>query len=632
MTTYVPAKKNTALIFYVSLDSYGTSGRLQTNPTLASGDVQVSIDGGAFANLGTLPAVTPAAGKAVKVSLSSSEMNGDNIVVLFSDQTDPPEWKDYRISVPTAVRQIDDLAYPATSGRSMVVDASGLVDANTVKVGPTGSGTAQTARDVGLSVLLSAGTGTGQLDFTSGVVKANLAQILGTALTETAGQIAAAFKKVFDVASATFTALSVNQTGDAYARLGAPAGASLAADVAAVKVDTAAIKTKTDSLTFTGAGIVDANVVNWKGSTAPANTGDAFARLGAPAGASVSADVAAVKAVLPAALVGGKIDAIVEGETGTAQAGAAGTITLRSGAVATDSFFNDAFVTILSGTGAGQTRMVSGYVGSTKVATVTPNWQTNPDNTSVYAVIPHGRVDVTAIGGTAQTAGDVFARLGAPAGASVSADIAAAKVDTAAIKVQTDKLAFTVTNQVDANVLDWKSATAPAMTGDAFARLGAPAGASVSADVAAVKVDTAATRTAVGTAGAGLTAIGDTRIAHLDADVSSRLATSGYTAPDNTDIVLIKAKTDNLPASPAATSDVPTANANADALLDRTAGVDTGLTPRQWFRIAGAALFGKASGLASTTVKYRDFGDTKDRITATVDTSGDRTAITTDAT
>src|SRR4029077_4762238 len=40
-------------------------------------------------------------------------------------------------------------------------------------------GTLQTARDIGASVLLSAGTGTGQLDFTSGVVKANATQLLG---------------------------------------------------------------------------------------------------------------------------------------------------------------------------------------------------------------------------------------------------------------------------------------------------------------------------------------------------------------------------------------------------------------------------------------------------------------------
>lgn len=37
---------------------------------------------------------------------------------------------------------------PATAGRTLVVDAAGLADANVVKVGPTGSGTAQTAGDL----------------------------------------------------------------------------------------------------------------------------------------------------------------------------------------------------------------------------------------------------------------------------------------------------------------------------------------------------------------------------------------------------------------------------------------------------------------------------------------------------
>ncbi len=71
---------------------------------------------------------------------------------------------------------------PATAGRTLVVDAAGLADANAVKLGPTGSGTAQTARDIGASVLLSSGTGTGQLDFTAGVVKVNATQILGGAI------------------------------------------------------------------------------------------------------------------------------------------------------------------------------------------------------------------------------------------------------------------------------------------------------------------------------------------------------------------------------------------------------------------------------------------------------------------
>lgn len=62
-----------------------------------------------------------------------------------------------------------------------VIDTAGLIDANTVKIGPTGAGTPQTARDIGASVLLSTGTGAGQLDFTSGVVKVNVTQLLGTA-------------------------------------------------------------------------------------------------------------------------------------------------------------------------------------------------------------------------------------------------------------------------------------------------------------------------------------------------------------------------------------------------------------------------------------------------------------------
>jgi len=54
--------------------------------------------------------------------------------------------------------------------------------------------------------------------------------------------------------------------------------------------------------------------------------------------------------------------------------------------------------------------------------------------------------------------------------------------------------------------------------------------------------------------------LGRAGVENLDATTSSRLASSGYTAPANSDISEIKAKTDNLPASPAAVSDIPTAD------------------------------------------------------------------------
>jgi hypothetical protein len=48
-------------------------------------------------------------------------------------------------------------------------------------------------------------------------------------------------------------------------------------------------------------------------------------------------------------------------------------------------------------------------------------------------------------------------------------------------------------------------------------------------------------------------------------------------------------------------------------------------------KIMVAALAGKISGAAGTEIKIRDLNDTKDRITATVDTNGNRTVVTIDA-
>lgn len=87
-------------------------------------------------------------------------------------------------------------------------------------------------------------------------------------------------------------------------------------------------------------------------------------------------------------------------------------------------------------------------------------------------------------------------------------------------------------------------------------------------------------------------------------------------------------KLDATVSSRAQPSDVPTANQNADALLDRAAGIETGITPRQGLRVMLSAMVGKLSGAGTTTVKIRDTQDTKDRITATVDAQGDRTAVT----
>lgn len=72
--------------------------------------------------------------------------------------------------------------------------------------------------------------------------------------------------------------------------------------------------------------------------------------------------------------------------TKLATAGAASTITLDAAASAVDSFYNDLSIALLGGTGADQVRVITGYVGATKVATVNRAWSTVPDATSVFSL------------------------------------------------------------------------------------------------------------------------------------------------------------------------------------------------------------------------------------------------------
>lgn len=77
----------------------------------------------------------------------------------------------------------------------------------------------------------------------------------------------------------------------------------------------------------------------------------------------------------------------LSGDAGTAQSGSTSTtIKLRAGASFSDDAYNNLTIQIISGTGAGQTRTITDYVGSTKVATVSSAWTTTPNNTSVYKI------------------------------------------------------------------------------------------------------------------------------------------------------------------------------------------------------------------------------------------------------
>lgn len=83
-----------------------------------------------------------------------------------------------------------------------------------------------------------------------------------------------------------------------------------------------------------------------------------------------------------------QIDAAFEVHSGTAQAGAATTITLDAGASATDDIYRGDRIIIVAGTGVGEHDICISYNGTTKVATVAETWVITPDATSEFILVP----------------------------------------------------------------------------------------------------------------------------------------------------------------------------------------------------------------------------------------------------
>ena len=94
---------------------------------------------------------------------------------------------------------------------------------------------------------------------------------------------------------------------------------------------------------------------------------------------------------------------------------------------------------------------------------------------------------------------------------------------------------------------------------------------------------------------------------------------------ENRSTQAIKAKTDNLPAAPAATGDIPTAVQNADALLGRnvSGGSSTGRTVKQALHVLR-----NKSAVAAGTLTVYDTDDATSSWTATVSSDAAADPIT----
>jgi len=120
----------------------------------------------------------------------------------------------------------------------------------------------------------------------------------------------------------------------------------------------------------------------------------------------------------------------------------------------------------------------------------------------------------------------------------------------------------------------------------------------------------------IGAAGAGLTALAT--------------QTSVDTVDANVDLILADTGTDGVVVAAASKTGYRLSATGVDDILDEA--VEGTRTLRQILRGYSSALLAKLSGGGTATETFRDIDDSKDRITATVDEDGNRTAITLDLT
>ncbi|TJV10545.1 MAG: hypothetical protein E5Y35_10370, partial [Mesorhizobium sp.] len=299
----IPSGKIDQVIYFVAVDSIDLTTR---KTGLTSFTVYRSRNGGAAA-VYTTPTIT---------ELSAANMPGVYSLLMDEDTTiaSTSDAEEYCVHITQASmapvnRVIELFRRDTTTGRTATVDANGRVDVSAIQ------GTSQTARDIGASVLLSSGTGTGQVSLTAGVVSANATQISGAAVNTASAQLGV------NVVNAGGTAWNSGAiTANTFA-----AGAITAAKFAANALDavwsnaTRVLTAGTNIVLAKGTGItgfndLDASGVRGAVGMAAANLDTQLAalsgnhttinanilavdtKLGAPAGASVSADIAAVKA------------------------------------------------------------------------------------------------------------------------------------------------------------------------------------------------------------------------------------------------------------------------------------------------------------------------------------------------
>lgn len=471
-------------------------------------------------------------------------------------------------------------------------------------------------------------------------------------------------------------------------KLGLP-DITIADDIAGVKAETALIKAKTDNLPAAPAAVGDIPTAVANAAQVRTNLTTELGRIDAAISSRstyAGGDTAGVTTLLSRiasalTITTGKVD--VNDKTGFSLSGAGvqaiwdaltSALTVVGSIGKRLSDYVDAAIssrsTYAGGDTSGVTTLLSRIVGT--LAAGTHNAQTGDS----FARIGAAGAGLTALGDTrlANLDATVSSRLAAasytaPPSAAANASQVRTELTTelgridVAVSTRLATAGYTVPPTVgeiaDAN---WDEALSGHLTA------GTTGKALSDASAAGTPLDAAGVRAAVGLATNNL----DAQLASIPAAASA--ATWGDTRADYTvvgtfgevmngaggqlaadvaavkaDTEAIKAKTDNLPAEPASRTNITSAagvavtsianNVVTAAVLDASAvaefaarlldgeNLDTGLTVRHGLELAAGGILNKLTGAGTGIEKVRNFSDTDDLASVTLDINGNKTAV-----
>jgi hypothetical protein len=268
-------------------------------------------------------------------------------------------------------------------------------------------------------------------------------------------------------------------------------------------------------------------------------------------------------------------------DAGTAQAGAADSLTLATSASTTAGNYVGCLLVLETGTGAGQSRYIVGYTTG-RVAYVARHWTVTPDATTTYAVYADNQVP--------------FVHMGLAQGGGANT-----------ITLQT-------TASATDNIYNGQTIRILSGTGDDQIRMIE----SYNGTTKVATVDPAWTTQPDNTSYYGTLMYGLAWVTHVDNGAKADIRAAIGLASANLDTQL---------------DALPTAAENTTAVL---AGVVEGTTTvKESLMLANAANAGKTDGFipgTSGTGHLRNLADTKNRVTADYDANGNRTSTTTDFT